>query len=343
MRILAVHPGPHFSVADVHTGWVEAFRALGCRVQDFNFNDRIDFYANAEHPDGAGGYRKTLDEDGALHLALQGIFADVFTVWPDFVFITSAFLIPVDVLHVIRSRGIKVIICHTESPYEDDRQIQRAAFADVNLVNDPTNLAKFQTVGRTLYVPHAYRPALHRPGPRIDQYASDVAFVGTGFDSRIEFLEAVDWEGPPPIDLVLAGQWGNLPAESPLRDYLAHDIDECLDNTDTVKVYNSTQASFNIYRREAAKPEMAAGWAMGPREVELAATGTWFARDRRGEGDELLPMLPTFADSDELGFWLRWALANPEARGKAAELARLAVADRTFNAHAANLLRVLGY
>ena len=26
MRILVVHPGPNFSVADVHDGWVEALR-----------------------------------------------------------------------------------------------------------------------------------------------------------------------------------------------------------------------------------------------------------------------------------------------------------------------------
>lgn len=41
MRILVVHPGPNFSVADVHDGWVEALRSLGCEVASFNSDDRL--------------------------------------------------------------------------------------------------------------------------------------------------------------------------------------------------------------------------------------------------------------------------------------------------------------
>ena len=48
MRILAVHPGPNFSVADVHDGWVAAFRELGVPVADCNLDRRLDLYA--QHP-----------------------------------------------------------------------------------------------------------------------------------------------------------------------------------------------------------------------------------------------------------------------------------------------------
>lgn len=40
MRVLVVHPGPDFSVADVHAGWTEALRELGCEVASYNLLGR---------------------------------------------------------------------------------------------------------------------------------------------------------------------------------------------------------------------------------------------------------------------------------------------------------------
>jgi spore maturation protein CgeB len=104
-----------------------------------------------------------------------------------------------------------------------------------------------------------------------------------------------------------------------------------------------------LYRREighgnagGAGPDTAAGWSCGPREIELAACGAWFARDPRPESDELFPMLPTFTDPREVRPLLDWALANPDARQEAALKARAAIDNRTFQAHAAWLLEQLG-
>ena len=44
MRWLVVHPGPHFSVHDLYTGWVEALRGLGEDVYTYNLGDRLSFY-----------------------------------------------------------------------------------------------------------------------------------------------------------------------------------------------------------------------------------------------------------------------------------------------------------
>ena len=41
MKILVVHPGPDFSVHDVYAGWVEALRAHGATVAEYNLNDRL--------------------------------------------------------------------------------------------------------------------------------------------------------------------------------------------------------------------------------------------------------------------------------------------------------------
>src|SRR6185369_3003862 len=120
-----------------------------------------------------------------------------------------------------------------------------------------------------VYAPHAYRPAVHCPGPT-DAKASDLAFCGTGYPSRVEFLEAMDLNG---IEVALAGNWMQLDEASPLRKYVVHDIDECFDNTEAVALYRAAKSSLNLYRKEG---ESSAGWALGPREVELAATGVFF-------------------------------------------------------------------
>jgi spore maturation protein CgeB len=97
----------------------------------------------------------------------------------------------------------------------------------------------------------------------------------------------------------------------------------------------------NLYRREAHAADKADGWSMGPREVEMAACGLFFLRDPRPEGDEVLDMLPTFATPEDASEQLRWYLGHDGEREAAARKAREAIQDRTFDNHAARLLRLL--
>src|SRR5690606_22216347 len=177
---------------------------------------------------------------------------------------------------------------------------------------------------------HAYRPAVHHPGQPVPDLVCDLAFVGTAFPSRIAFFEAMQLDG---LDVLLGGSWQKLPDESPLRKHVGHDIRSCMDNIEAADLYRSARAGINLYRREAQRPALAAGWAMGPREVEMAACGLFFLREPRGEGDALLRMLPRFTQPDEASERLRWWLAHERLREDAAEAARLAVVDRTFAEH----------
>lgn len=339
MRVLLVHPGPHFSVSDVHDGLFEGFRALGVNTASVNLQDRLGFYSSAGRIDKATGeFQNMVNEEGAVRLASKGLEAVCFEWWPDVVIVVSCFYVPLDTLDIIRARGIKVVILGLESPYEDDVQLARAAHADLNVINDPTNLERFAAIGPAAYLPHAYRPTLHRPGPAVPDLACDFAFVGTGYPSRVEFLESVDWTG---IDVALAGNWQATDPDSPLRKFVSHDIDHCVENTEAVDLYRSAKASANLYRREAQRPELSEGWAMGPREVELAATGTFFLREKRGEGDEVLPMVPTFDGPEDFADKLRWYLDRPDERQTITIAARVAIAERTFAANAAQLLRHL--
>lgn len=323
---------------DVYAGWVEALRELGQHVVEFNLDDRLTFYSHVLLEVGDGVAKRALSREQAFELAANGLYACLYKTRPDVLIIVSAFFVPAELMDLARSYGIRVVVLHTESPYEDVRQLQVAAHADLNLVNDPVNLEAFRELAPSVYMPHAYRPAVHCPGPADPTLAADLAFVGTGYPSRIRFLEAMDLSG---LDVLLAGNWQALGEDSPLRPHVGHDISECLDNVLAARVYRSASVGLNLYRREALAPDLVEGWAMGPREVEMAACGMFYLREPRGENDAVLGMLPAVSSPEEASEQLRYWLARPGARSRLAAQAREAIADRTFINHGAALLRLL--
>lgn len=324
---------------DVHRGWVKGLRQVGLTVGEFNLNDRLAFYGAAKL-ERDGEYHQAFDTESACKLAVKGLEAACYEFWPDVVVIISGFFIDEPVIDLMRAHGHKVILVHTESPYEDDRQLERAHLADLNVLNDPTNIERFRAIAPSVYLPHCYDPDVHFPRDPTPGFESDFCFVGTGYQSRIDFLEQIDFSG---INAKLAGNWKQVTDDSPLLPLLTDERGECCDNTDTAVYYTSTKVSANLYRREANDAASADGWACGPREIELAACGTYFARDRRGESDELFPMLPTFTTPQELSDVIRWALAHDDERDDAATKAFCAIEDRTFDNTAAQALTLLGF
>jgi spore maturation protein CgeB len=208
------------------------------------------------------------------------------------------------------------------------------------VLNDPTNLDQYRLEinPNTHYFPHSYDPDIHHPGPADPDLVCDFGFVGTGFQSRVDFFEQVDWTG---IDALFGGNWRLLEDNSPMIPLLAHDRLECMENTVTADLYRSCRVSANLYRKEHSDDGHADGWAMGPREVELAACGTFFLREPRPEGDDLFPMLPTFTEPAEFSDKLRWWLNHPTLAKDVAAAARAAIVDRTFTNTAARLLRIV--
>lgn len=340
-------PGPAlFSVHDLYEGWTEALRGLGEDVYTFNLGDRISFFdaaiieagVNDEH--GRPAMRKAMERKTALETAAHEILRGAFLAWPDVVLLISAFWYPPYLLDAMRSRGMKVVLLHSESPYQDGEQLERAAHADVNLLNDPVNIQLYRDLGVPAeYMPHAYRSTVHYPAQPGTASKWDLSFIGTGFPSRVRFFEQMDLAG---LDVNLAGPWLDLPEDSPLRDWTATKLDNCTGNEQTAGIYRQSRTGINPYRREAEDAHRGEGWAVGPREVEMAACGLWFARDPRPESDELFPMLPSFAGPAEAGDQIRWALSHPDQRQEAAEKARAAIQDRTFENNARALLRMIG-
>ena len=273
-----------------------------------------------------------------LRLVSKQIEASCYEFWPDVVFVISGFFTPPEMLSIMQNRGHKVVLLATESPYEDDNQLKLAPFCDLVLLNDPTNLHLYQELTEAAYSPHAYDPAIHTRRSAEAEWKSDFCFVGTGYPSRVKFFEQVGWDG---IDAAFGGNWQALDDNSPLLPFLVHDQKYCIENNDAVDLYSSTKASANVYRTEALRPELSQGWAMGPREVELAATGTFYLTEERGENRDVLPMIPTFESPDDFGEQLRWWLNHDTERERVADEAQSAISSRTFINHARGLLERL--
>jgi spore maturation protein CgeB len=351
-RILIGHPGPlpDYSVHDVYTGWIEALIELGCEVAPFNLNDRLVAFSSAlvdTHQTDETGHpivRTLFTDEQVFYAAMEGLSHSLLTFWPDVVLFVSGFYLSAGTLQLLRMRNFRIVLLHTETPYQDEEQLMRGQLADLNLLNDAVSLDKFREIGPAEYMPHAYRPRVHYPLGKAQPtpgLASDLCFIGSAFKSRVEFFSQRDLTG---IDALFAGNdWGKIPPSSPLAPLVGTGLTDadCVDNVQAAGLYRHAKTGINFYRREGEEGWDKRAWAMGPREVEMAACGLFSLRDPRGEGDEVLPMLPTFDSPGDASEKLRWWLKHDAEREAAAQQARAAIADRTFENNARKLLQIL--
>ncbi|MEJ7763884.1 MAG: glycosyltransferase [Acidimicrobiales bacterium] len=336
MRILVVWPGASWATADVARGWADGLEQAGADVVRFRLDQRIEWLERhltedeCRAPDAAKRVR---------YQAAESLAGALYEHRPDLTVVVDGKDIPPDVWQRIRARGERVALVHTEAPYEMGRIESMHWCADVHLVNDPVGVEPLlKHTPHAFYAPHSYYPAVHYPEDKPKDH--EVVFVGSGFAGRAAFLGAVDWQTVG--RLTLAGHWRSPGAELP--DHLAPfvaDLPEPLPNAQTAHLYRTSKVGLNLYRTDHVEDAAADGWAVGPREVEMAACGLFFLRQPRPEGDALFPMLPTFDSPEELTDLAAWWLAHDDAREEAAAAARSAVADRTFERLAATLLRRL--
>lgn len=330
MRILLVHPGPAFSVEDVHRGWLKGLREAGAEVIEYDFSSRLFMWQNA-HLKRDGEFLQAVPFEEAVKLALEPVGTWIYECQPDVVWFISGFWLTYAFLDTIRGRGQHVLLHCTESPYEDERQIGQAAHADTVLINDPLNLERFKAqCGRTLYVPHSYDPDVHHPGSSTVE-ESDLCIAGTGYGRRVDWLEQMDLDG---YEIALLGNWQSLD-EHPLAKWVrAERLDECCDNTIVADWYRNTKASLNIYRDSI-------GEAMGPREVELAACGRFFLTEPRPENLEVFPYIPKVEGPQDASEQLRWWIEHPYERHEIEARALAEISSWTFTHRARQILQSL--
>jgi spore maturation protein CgeB len=339
----------------VFRGWYKALVKMGHQVKTFDTNHRLMFYGrsvfedHSQDPCGECGrypVRKALEDPLAIaSLSTAGLFEDLVKFGPEIVFFVSGFFQSGDNLRAIRQRGHKIVMLHTESPYQDDEQMERGQWANLNLLNDPANIEKWADLGSayTAYVPHSYDPDVHYPDWD-SRKELDFSFIGTAFKSRCEFFQRMLPRLDAPEERIGLGgnAWDTVDDEDqPLLKYLRHPADQCVDNDETARVYRMSKTGINFYRRESEDAHQGEGVAMGPREVEMAACGMFFARDPRPESDRMFPFLPSFSTPEEAADILSWYLARDEDREDAASLAQTAVQDWTFDNRAREVFQLM--
>jgi spore maturation protein CgeB len=352
MKLLLVHPGASWSVADVWRGFFGAFQRAGVEVVQYALDGRVSNAhgylhhawrtARKTRPD----LPKPTDAD-TLYMGSVGLIERALRHQPDWTLLVSGTFIHPEALMLAQRAGIRMAALLTESPYADDQERQVVAFCKLAFTNERASIPTFSDIVPTYYWRHSHDPEQHRPAPAAEEPdcpAHDVVFVGTGFEERVAMLAGVDWAGLG-IDLGLYGAWDLVGSRSKLRRFIRAGI---IDNRLTAALYRRAKIGLNLHRTSIGfgrnVPHAVGAQSMNPRDLELAACGTFYLADRRAELEETFgPLVPTFETPQELAdqvqYWLDPAHAA-QRQWRAASLPG-AACRLTFDAQARAILNVL--
>lgn len=344
MRVLLVRPGASWSTFDVCCGIRDAMTRAGVEVVEYALDGRLEraqrwmAYLWRHRVDKELPHYTMLD---VRYAASKDIVERALWHQVDWILCVAVGWLHPQALVLARRAKIKIGVVFTESPYEDDEQLEWAKFADVCWTNERTSVDRFhQVCKRAHYWQHAIDPEKHHVGQVGEAAAHDVVFVGTGWPERCDMLQAVDWDG---IDLGLYGTWELLGSRSKLRRYMRGGI---VSNEVTAALYRNAKVGLNPHRTSAkyerGSPAIVGAESMNPRCYELAANGCFFLSDERAEVRETFgDVVPTFRTAAELEQQVRYWLAHPdERRERAARLPGL-VAGHTFDNRVKAMLREL--
>jgi spore maturation protein CgeB len=310
LRILAVHPGASWATADVHTGLVAGLRATGHDVIEYALDGRLRaarvwlewLWRRQVRGDGPLKDVRPTDAD-VQYQASQEAVTRALRHDVDWVLVVCAAYFHPDCAELLRRAGVPAAALFTESPYDDAEPARMAPRYAVCFTNERTSVPRLREANRhTHYLPAAYDPASHGPGMNGEAPSHDVVFVGTGFDSRLALLSAVDWTG---IDLGLYGAWGDTPRNHPLAPYLHQGL---VGNARAGALYRRAKIGLNLYRATGGPPAE----SLNPRAYELAADGVFTLSHPRAELEEKFgDRVFTFQSASDLGSLVRHLLRVP--------------------------------
>lgn len=309
MRILVGYPPSEFSVGDYVRGYLRALRAAGHEVKEY-------VPVNTDMPK-----RQMISE----RLFLEAIYFHA-----DLVVLPCGMAFGPLALQLLRRGGFRTVALHTESPYQDGEQRQWASYYP-DLLNCTHEKVSADRYGWH-YLPHAYDPAFHFPVAPDPDEACDVLLIATGWQSRIDLLEQIDWTG---IRLSLRGTWTRMRTDSSLRPFYR---EGSVMNDQTPKLYASAAICLNLHRGD---PDAV---SLNPRAYELAACGAFQISDDRAELTRLFgSCVPVFRSAQELERLIHYYLDRPEHRQACVDIARRQVHRETFDARVSSLLAYVGW
>jgi spore maturation protein CgeB len=255
----------------------------------------------------------------------------------DVVIIVSAMFFHLDVIQMMKNAHITVTVLFTESPYDTDKELRVAKIVDGCWVNERSVLPKFKAVNPNAgYLPHGWHPEKHRLDLVDDPSlvpAHDVVFVGSGFQERIDFFNAIDWTG---IDLGLYGVWKDWGLKPQAAACIMQDE---IDNAYTAALYRRAKVCLNLYRNRDGNRLRVSGESLSPRAYELAACGSFHLSEYRPEVAEVFgDRVPTFTTPVEAAALIRLWLANDQQREAVAAELPACVAEASWVSRATTVL-----
>lgn len=360
LRLLIVHPGASWSTSDVNDGLIHGLQQLGVELIEY----RLDLRIGHEHARAANLYRKARrmqsdlprpTKEDIFYKAGEQAIPMAIRNQVDAVVVVSAMYFHPDLLIMLRRANTRVIMLCTESPYDTSRELKVAQlltqpdFYCGHVVNPPSgvwtnersSVRTFRIVHPNAgYIPHAWHPERHTPTPQpldAETPAHDVVFVGTGFQERIEWFEAIDWSG---IDLGLYGTWEGLRRKSPLHPFIRA---KQVTNLEAAALYRRAKVNLNLYRKSMGwakdAPRIHHAESLNPRAYELAACGAFHLSDTRAEvAEKFGALVPTFASAQEANDLLRRWLADDAGRERIAAQLPACVAEDTWVHRARHIL-----
>ena len=344
MRVLLVHPGASWSTADVEAGLRYGLERHGVDVIQYRLDNRIEHasrFLNAavrRAQKGNPSIQKPTTAD-IIYLAGSGTLERALRFEVDAVLVVSAMFLHPDIVMMLKRAGLRVATLFTESPYDSEKELAFARLVDGCWTNERSALEAFRAVNpNSGYLPHAWHPERHRPGP-VDPETprQDVVFVGSGFSERIEWFNAIDWTG---IDLGLYGSWASLPSRSPLRRFVKGGQ---VDNVEAAALYRAAKMGLNLYRQSVGSsrqtPRITYAESLNPRAYELAACGAFHLSDYRPEVEEVFgATVPTFRTPQDAEALIRRWLPDEAGRASLAKQLPARVAESSWTARAARVI-----
>jgi hypothetical protein len=346
VKLLLLGPGASWSTADVAAGLRYGLKAHGVDVVDYALDARIARAQGWLHYN----WRRAKKRNPAIekptvadvffqagHDALaMALYHDV-----DAVLAVSGMFLHPDVVVMMKRAHLKVFVLFTETPYDLEKELAMAALVDGCWTNERSAVAAFQAVNpHSGYLPHAWHPERHRPGPQPGDEtvaAHDVVFVGSDFEERRAWLAAVDWTG---IDLGLYGSWEGIGARHRLRPFVKAGP---IDNATTAALYRRAKIGLNLYRTSRGwgrhTPKIAHAESLNPRAYELAACGAFhLSSDRAEVGEVFGARVPTVTTPAGAASLIRDWLTRDDRRAALAAELPACVAESSWGIRAATVI-----
>jgi len=334
LRVLFVWPGAEMAISDVATGYANALKAAGHHLTDYILTKRLIYHITATRRYAEETDNRTLESAKSdvrlmAKMASECILPEAIYCEADVVVVVSGLNLWPGALHLLRWAGIPTVCILTESPYEDNEQVEWVQANPDALVftNERYSASTHDGWG---YLPSSHDPMIHKPVDPDPEAACDVLFLGSGFADRQAFFESVDWTG---VDLRLLGPWPNMTDESPLAQF---QNGHCIDNNLAPSYYRAAKININLHRSHGQ------AYSANPRTYEVAASEAFQISDERQEVIDIFgESVPTFRDAVGLRLLIDRYLHDEPMRRRLAAEARNRVAPHTFAFRAEKVVRAI--